>query len=133
MSRIAGNNESSVIVVKLFDYTVAVSTTSGVVAAWTNPFGRSILIHQVIADVTTASTGASTVDIGVGADATTASDNLMDGVSLAATGQLNSQKNAGTNGNGCQKATSANAVTMEVKSGDVNGVAMSVYAMISIL
>src|SRR5262245_13163775 len=51
------------------------------VLSWQNPEASAILITRVVYDVTTKSTGASTTDIGTTAtSATTASDNLLDGI-----------------------------------------------------
>lgn len=63
--------------------TAATTTTAGAVAAVANPVGEELIITQAIVRTTTQSTGAATLDIGVAANATTASDTLIDGLSVA--------------------------------------------------
>lgn len=65
--------------------------TAGTLAALANPFGTLCYIlgsSQLI--VTTASTAACTVSVGVAANATTLSATLFSGISVAATGSTNS-------------------------------------------
>lgn len=106
---------------------VTASTTSGQVLAWANPEGQSILVLGLFLDITTASSGACTLDIGVAADAVTSNDSLIDGASAAAAGVLNSASNAGTNGRMSRKVTSSQYVTFSVASGDANGLVADAY------
>lgn len=87
-------------------YQVAITggtTTASATFALANPFAGGALITKVEVLVTTASTGAATVDIGVGASATTGSDIILDGLALNGTSanDVYSSLNAtddGTNG-----------------------------------
>ena len=72
--------------------------------AWQNPEAVKIFVHRVIVDVTTAGgTGSSVIDVGSGATATTASDNLIDGMDADATGPRDNVQDQGTNGKSRQK------------------------------
>ncbi|MBI5954454.1 MAG: hypothetical protein HY865_22585 [Chloroflexi bacterium] len=67
--------------------------------AWQNPESSKILVTRVLIDRTTAGgTGSSVLNVGPGATATTASDTLIDGLDLNATGIADNISNIGTNG-----------------------------------
>jgi hypothetical protein len=100
----------------------------GGVQAWQNPTGVSILITKIAVDITTVSTGASTLDIGTTAtDATTASDNLIDGASGAAAVVLDNTVGGGANGKGAQKLAAGKWVTFKEASGDTSGAVLDGY------
>lgn len=102
--------------------------TGGGVLSWANPETGSIIITGFTVDVTTASTGACTVDFGTTAtSATTTSDNLIDGVSVAAIATLSSINDAGTNGKSRQKLATGKWVTGSVASGTVTGLVGYAY------
>lgn len=92
-----------------------------------NPFGYDVIITEAVLRVTTQSTGASTMDIGVAADAVTSADNLMDGVAGTATGIFNNEDNAGTNGKSSVVWGSAQFVNIAEASGDVAGLIGTLY------
>lgn len=131
VERLAGNDEATPLVKTAFTYTVAVSKTSGIIGSILNPFGKAAIIHQATIDVTTPSSGASTMDLGVAADAVTGADNLIDGASGASAAALNSVKNAGSNGTSVRKWGATQYVNLNVASGDVNGIALTVYLLVS--
>lgn len=107
---------------------LAAVRTGGGVFSWTNPEAGSILITRVLLDVTTASTGASTIDVGTTATtSTTSSDNLVDGASGATIAVLGNLGNAGTNGKTVQKLATGKWVTASEASGDVTGLAGYAY------
>ncbi len=56
----------------------------GDMASVLNPFGEDVIITFAALNITTASTGASTIDVGVGSSATTAYDTLIDGHQVCA-------------------------------------------------
>lgn len=99
------------------------------VLAWQNPESVSIIVTRVVLDRTTKSTGASTMDIGTTAtSATTASDNLIDGVNSGATEAVEDNLNdAGTNGKARQKLASGKWVTFKEASGDATGLVANAY------
>lgn len=115
--------------VKVARVALAAVDTGGGVFAWQNPEAGSILVERVILDVTTFTSGASTVDVGTTAtSATTLSDNLIDGVSLAtAAKQVDNLGDAGTNGKTRQKLATGKWVTGSVASGASAGLVGFAY------
>lgn len=91
-------------------------------AAWQNPEVGTILILDVILQVTTASTGACTLDIGTTAvSAATSSDNLMNALSVATAGVFTNGSDAGTNGKSRQSLAAGKWVTVHEASGNATG------------
>lgn len=85
---------------------------AGVMAAWANPAGIDILVLDVIVDVTTKSTDAADMNVGVAADAVTSSDTLIDGLDVGTAIIFGSVgANAGTNGRQSRKMTSTQFIT----------------------
>jgi hypothetical protein len=108
--------------------TVAVNGTTlhaaanGILNLFTNPEAGSILITRAILAVTTAATGAATVDIGTNSTTLTTSDNLLDGVDVnTATGVFDNTVSGGTNGKGGQVLATGKFVTIDEKTGDTTG------------
>lgn len=100
------------------------------VVAWQNPEAVSIVITRAVVDVTTVATGACKLDIGTTAtNATTASDNLIDGIDVnAATGLLGQADGDGTtNSKLQQKLATGKWVTIKEISGDATGLAGNLY------
>jgi len=72
--------------------------------AWQNPYPTAIVVTRVVIDVTTAGgTVNSVLDVGSAADATTTSNNLIDGMDLNTIGVYDNLDNPGTNGKAKQK------------------------------
>ncbi len=96
---------------------------------WANPEAVAIVIKRVWLDVTTPSTGASTINVGTTATTvTTSSDNLIDGVdSGSAAICADNITNAGTNGKAIQKLAAAKWVTITSASGDTTGMVANLY------
>jgi len=97
---------------------------------WQNPEAGSIIIQRVIVDVTTVATAAAKLDIGTTAtNATTASDNLIDGIDVnAATGLLGQADGDGTtNSKLQQKLATGKWVTIKEISGDTTGLVGNLY------
>lgn len=103
------------------------SDAAGGVFAWANPAGASIIVTNVVVNVTTASSGACTLDVGIAADAVTSNDTFIDGVSVAATGAKDVIKDAGTNGVACQQVTSSQYITASKATGATSGLAGFAY------
>lgn len=79
--------------------TAATDTTVGGVLSLQNTFGVDLIITEAYVDVTTKSTGAATLDIGVDDGGDVSNDTLFDGLDVGtAPGFFNASKNAGTNG-----------------------------------
>jgi len=88
-----------------------------------NPFGRDVWVFpESFFEMTVVSTGASTVDIGVGSSATTSYDNIIDGVSLASTlRNVNGNADGGTAGGRPVKWLEGEYLNIAEKSGAVEG------------
>ena len=113
-------------VVKVAKVALAIASTN--VLSWANPESSDIIITRLVVNVTTASTGASTIDFGTTATtATTSSDNLIDGVSGASIAALDNLQDAGTNGKQLQKLASGKWVTGTQASGDITGIVGFAY------
>lgn len=109
----------------------AIHAGTGGVVAWQNPEASAILITRVVLDLTTVSTGACTLDIGVTAtSATTSSDTLLDGIDAnAAIGVFDSMNAALDSGANAlaQKLAAAKWVTIDEKTGDATGLVANLY------
>lgn len=106
-------------------YELAISGASGstgVFASLANPFGYDVTITGAVLRITTQSSGACTLDIGVGANATTSNDGLFDGLSGAAAGVFSNllAANLGTNGKPAQDWTSSTFLNVAEASGNVD-------------
>ncbi len=126
MARQSGNNESTVYV-----YKIAVSGLHSAMVATANPFGTDVLVHYTVIDITTGSTGASTFDIGVAADATTNNDGQIDGLSGATAGTFGGIVSKGTNGGTPQKWTTTKYLNIKEASGDATAMVANIYVYYS--
>lgn len=116
---------------KMITDVVAISGTalhSANLTIWTAP--ANAIVTRVILDITTQSTGASTIDIGYTATtATTSSDTFLDGVSGAAVAQfdsMNAALDSGANAK-AQNAASGKWITADEASGDTTALVGNVY------
>jgi hypothetical protein len=109
----------------------AIHAGTGGVVAWQNPEAAAITILRVWLDLTTVSTGACTLDVGVTAvSATTTSDTLLDGIDAnAAVGVFDSMNAAlDTCANAlAQKLAAGKWVTIDEKTGDATGLVANLY------
>jgi len=114
---------------KVAKIALAAVDTAGGVFSWQNDEGASIIITGLFLDVTTASTGACTLDCGTTAtSATTKIDNLIDGLDVnSAAGVFDNITDKGTNGVSRQKLASAKWVTGSVASGASAGIVGFAY------
>lgn len=115
--------------VKIARVALAALDTGGGVFAWANPEADSILITRTVLDVTTKATGACTIDVGTTAtNATTSSDNLIDGLDVGtAAGVFDSITDKGTNGKSRQKLATGKWITGSMASGAAAGLVGYVY------
>ena len=114
--------------VKIVRVALGVADTGGGVFGWVNPEVGAILVTRVVLDVTTATTGASTVDVGYTVTgATTLSDTLLDGVNLATAGVFDNVENQGTNGVSAVKVPAGKWLTASKASGACAGLAGYAY------
>lgn len=108
---------------------LAAVDTAGGIFAWQNPEASEILIELVRLVVTTKTTGACAVDVGTTVtNATTSSDNLIDGKDInAATGTFSNLDSAGTNGKAGQTLIAAKWVTCSVSGGGASAGLVGTY------
>jgi hypothetical protein len=99
--------------------TLGTGTGGGGAGSFTNPFGAQAIVDDVVVHVTTGDSSTRTINVGVAANATTDSDNLIDGLSVYTAGYFTSGNSAGTNGKMNQPCTSAQVVTV-TPSGALN-------------
>lgn len=66
--------------------------------AWQNPEDTAVIVHRVIADVTTAAGAAATMDIGITTGDDQTADNLLNGFDINDTGVYDNIDDQGTNG-----------------------------------
>jgi len=113
---------------KIMAVDLAAADTAGGVLSLANPFGVDAMISRLILNVTTASTGACTVDAGTAANGTTSADNLIDGLDVnSATGVFDNTVNGGTNGGGAELWGSTQYLTISMASGAAAGLAGTAY------
>lgn len=97
--------------------TAAVGTGGGGLLSVANPEGVDLLITRALVDVTTASTGAGTFDLGIAADGTTSADNLIDGGDFNTDAVNDNIINKGSNGKEVLRWPAASYLTMTKKTG----------------
>lgn len=107
---------------------IAANASTGVQEAWQNPTGQTIIVTSVYLHTTTKSTGAATLDIGTTAtNATTSSDNLLDGVDVGtAVGIFEPSEDGGTNGRKRQTLAAGKWITVDHKA-DTTGLVGKLY------
>lgn len=107
------------------------AANAGDILSIANPEGASVVIIRAVLHIETASNGAATVDVGVAANGTTLSDNLIDGANINATGAYDNIVDKGTNGKEKQLWTSTQYVTVSKATGAANAeVSAAGYLMI---
>lgn len=120
MGKIGGAQESSVMHFKSEVLTGATGTvTTSVRSSVANPAGRPVMITGVAFVVSTAASGACTLDVGVAADATTVSDTLLDGIDVNASTGVKST--LGTNGLRQRTWSATECVNVNCASGTITG------------
>ena len=98
---------------KTYALTAATATTAGGVLSVANPEGADIIVTGVYLDVTTAATGAATVDAGIAANGTTSADNLIDAGDVGtAAAVISNRDNAGVNGKQARRWNSGEFLTI---------------------
>lgn len=134
MGQLAGNS-SSAVYVKEVAISVPSAIATGVFSALKNSDaqfgGADLILMRAWLRITTASTGAGTIDIGLTAvSATTAADTVFDGLSTAATGIFDSADGTdnGTNGVAKPQLWAKDAwLTLAEASGDLAGLVGTLY------
>lgn len=115
--------------VKVARVALAALDTGGGVLAWQNPEASSIIVHRFFLNVTTKATSACTVDAGTTAtNATTSSDNLIDGLDVGtAAGLFDNLGDGGTNGKMKQLLAAGKWITVSKASGAAAGLVGFAY------
>jgi len=116
--------------IKVKKVALAAVGTAGGVFAFTP--GVAGYVHLVVLNITTLTSAACTVDVGVATDETTLSDSLIDGANVAAStgvssGIFTNIANAGSNGKTIKLFTSTQAITGSVASGAATAIAGYAY------
>ena len=102
--------------------------TAGGVFSFENDTANDYILDICYIDVTTASTGACTVDVGIASDATTSDDTLFDGLDVnSATGTFNNIDAAGTNGGIGIKLAAGEFLNASVATGASAGIVGNAY------
>ena len=98
--------------------------TAGGILGWQNPEASAILVVRIVIDRTTKSTGACTADFGAAANATTSSDNLLDGVAVGAAAAIEDNiDNQGTSGKARQRLDAKGGATDYITGSKATGAA----------
>lgn len=114
--------------IKVAKVALGTGTSGGGVLAWANPEGVPVGIVNIEIYTTTKSTGASTIDVGTAANATTSSDNLIDGLDTGtAVVFADNNTDKGTNGKTRQLMSATQYVTASQASGAVAGLVGYAY------
>ena len=108
---------------------LAASDSGGGVFGLTNSYGTNLCVLRVVLLVTTASSGACTLDVGTTATSvTTTSNNLIDGVSVATAGVYDNIQDAGSTGESVQKWPAGTFLTASMVGGATAGL-VGTYAI----
>ena len=126
------SSDTAPVALKCAKVALGSADTGGGVLGWQNPESSRVVVVRVGVDVTTKSTAACTVDVGTAANATTSSDNLLDGLDVGtATGTFDNIADKGTSGKERQsldaKGGTTDHVTASKASGAAAGLAGNAY------
>lgn len=111
-----------------FKEALAALDAAGGVASILNPEGVDLIITRCAVNVTTKATGACTVDVGVGASASTKYDTLLDGLDVGTAAILGDNiKNKGSNGKEVLAWPAGQYLTASMATGAAAGLVGSVF------
>lgn len=88
------------------------STGGGAIGALANPAGVPIILFHPFWDITAASAGAATADVGVAANGTTSADNLFDALTLNGSITGAYAAGSGTNGRAVRRMSASEFITV---------------------
>lgn len=115
-----GNSYRGVVVVRV---PLNDDDDAGGLFAWRAPMGSDVIVGRLDIDVTAPPAGACTANIGTtDVSAVTASDNLIDGLSVAAAGVFDNHTDKGTNGASRRRLGAGEWVTGSVATGTAEGI-----------
>ena len=116
------SSDTTPVALKCAKVALAASDSAGGVFAWQNPESNAIVVSRVVVDLTTVATAACTVDVGTAANATTSSDDLLDGLDVnAATGVFDNIADKGTNGKEKQRLDAKGGTTDHITASKATG------------
>ena len=88
------------------------TTAGGDILSWANPTGETIMIKNLVVDITTQATGAANGEFGVAADGTTSSSTLIKTCDIGtAAAVFTASNDGGSEGKSYRKCTSSQYVT----------------------
>jgi len=93
-----------------------------------NTYGTDLLVLRIVIFVSTASTGACTIDVGEGNSASTSYDNIIDGLDVNSTGASDNLGDPGTNGHTVRVWRSGEYVNASMATGATAGL-VGTYAI----
>jgi len=120
---------------KLASGSLAAGNINAFAFAWQNPELVSIIVLEVVIDITTAGGAAGVLDVGTAANATTHSDNLLDGITHNAIDKVTNlyETDAGTNGRPIQvmdaKDGATDYITAQILTAAAASLAGSYYIL----
>jgi len=104
------------------------SDSAGGVFAEENTYGSDLVVTRVLIAVTTGTSGACELDIGVAADGTTKAENLIDTLDVSDAGVFDNITDGGSAGKSRQKLASGEFVTATADTGASAGI-VGTYAI----
>ena len=107
---------------------LSATRTAGGMFAVENTYGSDLIVTRVIISVTSASSAASSASVGIAANATTASDTLLDDFDSGGQGVYDNMDNKGTNGKAKAKWGTGQFVTGSESPGNITGI-VGTYAI----
>jgi len=93
-----------------------------------NTYGTDLLVLRIVIFVTTASTGACTIDVGEGSSASSSYDNIIDGLDVSSTGASDNLGDPGSNGHSVRAWRSGEYVNASMATGATAGL-VGTYAI----
>ena len=107
------------------------SDAAGGVFSVENTYGTNLVVLRVVIQVTTGTSGACTIDVGIEANATTSADDLIDGLNVAVAGVFDNISDEGTDGGSISKWSSGAFVNASMKTGGAAGIVgqYAIYAL----
>jgi hypothetical protein len=93
-----------------------------------NTYGTDLLVLRIVIFVSTASTGACTIDVGEGNSASTSYDNIIDGLDVSSTGASDNLGDPGSNGHTVRAWRSGEYLNASMATGATAGL-VGTYAI----
>ena len=98
------------------------SDAEGGVFSVENTFGTDLVVLRLVLQITTGTSGACTLDIGVETDGSSTADDLIDGVDVSDAGVFDNIADKGSNGSSRARWASGSFVNASMKTGAAAGI-----------